>query len=167
MNFHADLGFGESFVDLSDLPVMSADIESGANQTTIVSRTPNTRNMSVCRVGAGIGQCNMSGIGNMNPEHFYFNGGFGSYHLSFDGEQHRDIDATIQVGLGKCSITIPPSAARVQVFYDDGLLSSYDFSGLTRRRDGYATSVGFDNSKAPVLTLRLETGMGRISVSYH
>jgi hypothetical protein len=52
------------------------------------------------------------------------------------------------------------------VFYDDGLLSSFNFSGLTKRREGYATSVGFDQSTRPILTLRLSSGLGRMSVSY-
>jgi hypothetical protein len=69
--------------------------------------------------------------------------------------------------MGKVAISIPPEAARVQVIYDDSYFSSFTFNGLNKRRDGYFTSVGFDQSRAPILTLRLSSGLGKMVVNYH
>jgi hypothetical protein len=163
----ADLGFGEAVLDVSGLPLLGATIETGASRATVVSNAPNPQAMSVCQVNAGIGECQINGISNFNATKFVFNGGVGSYSLNFGGRLSRNLEAFISVGLGRCQITIPPEAGRVQVFYDDGLLSSFNFSGLTKRREGYATSVGFDQSTRPILTLRLSSGFGKMSVSYH
>ncbi|HEX5317406.1 MAG TPA: hypothetical protein VFX22_12225, partial [Candidatus Kapabacteria bacterium] len=96
-----------------------------------------------------------------------FHGAVGSYHLGFEGRLTHNLDAFVEIGLGMCSLSIPPTAGRVQVFYDDGLLSSFSFSGLTKIREGYARSPGFNYSTSPILTLHLSSGAGKISVTYH
>jgi hypothetical protein len=163
---NANLGFGEATLDVSSLPLLAAQIETGASKATIGSNAPNPQAMNICQINAGIGECQVAGISNFNAAKFVFNGGVGSYQLGFGGRLTRNLEAFISVGLGKCQISIPPEAGRVQVFYDDGLLSSFNFSGLTKRREGYATSVGFDQSTRPILTLRLSSGLGRMSVNY-
>ena len=169
MDFRADLGFGdgESSLDLSGLPITSMVIETGATKATIFSQKPNPNVISTCRLSAGLGECSFTGISNLNANNFIFEGGVGSYHLGFEGRLAHNLDASVSLGFGMCSLSIPPTAGRVQIFYDDGPLSSYTFSGLTVRRSGYATSVGFNNSTSPVLTLRLSSVLGKISVSYH
>jgi len=167
IDFAADLGFGESSLNLSGLPIVNASIETEAARARICSYEANPQILGNCQVRAGFGECTFCGISNLNAKHFNFHGGVGSYHLSFDGHMMRDLDAQVELGLGVCSITIPPTSARVQVFYDDGVFSSYSFSGLVKRREGYATSVGFEHSTSPVLTLRLSAGAGKMSVSYH
>jgi hypothetical protein len=164
---NANLGFGEATLDISALPVTGASIETGASKAMILSNAPNPQPMSTCQVNAGIGECSVMGIANFNATKFVFNGGVGSYNLGFSGRLTRNMEAFISVGLGRCQIAIPPDAGRVQVFYDDGFLNSFSFSGLTKRREGYATSPGFDLSTRPILTLRLSSGLGKMSVSYH
>lgn len=166
-SLNASFGFGEATLDISGLPLTSATIETGASKATVISNGPNAQPMSVCQVNAGIGECRVDGIANFNATKFVFNGGVGSYQLGFGGHLTRNMEAFISVGLGKCHISIPPDAARVQVFYDDGLLNSFNFNGLTQRREGYATSPGFDLSTRPILTLRLSSGLGKMSVNYH
>ncbi len=165
--FSANLGFGQSTLDLSGLPLTSASIETGASQADIYCMQPNTETLDYCSVRAGLGQCTFLGISNLNANHFTFHGAVGSYHLGFEGRLQHNLDAVIELGMGKCSLSIPPTAGRVQVFYDSGLLSSFSFSGLARVRNGYARSPGFDLSNSPILTLHLSSGVGSISVSYH
>ncbi len=167
IDFAANLGFGESSLDLSGLPITDASIETGASKAHIYCNTANTATLRHCSVHAGIGQCYFNGISNLNAQHLTFHGGFGSYHLGFEGKLTQNLDAIIDIGIGMCTLSIPPMACRVQVFYDDGLLSSFSFSGLAERRDGYWTSPGFDLSTSPILTLHLSSGAGKISVSYH
>jgi len=163
----ADLGFGESSLDLSGLSLTNASIETGASRATIRATEPNPQAMGSCTVKAGIGQCSFTGISNLNANRFTFHGGVGSYHLGFEGRLSHDVDAVVDVGLGMCTISVPPTAGRVQIFYEEGLLNSFSFTGLAVRRDGYATSVGFDRATGPVLTLHLSSGAGKMSVSYH
>jgi len=167
IDFVADLGFGESSLDLSGLPITDARIESGASKVHVFCNQPNPAQLRNCFVHAGIGECTFTGISNLSANQFTFNGGFGSYHLGFDGKLTRNLQANIDLGIGMCTVSIPPTSCRVQVFYDDGLLSSFSFSGLQERRSGYWTSPGFDLSFSPVLTLHLSSGAGKISVSYH
>ncbi|GEM_PF-2445647 len=167
MYFAADLGFGESVLNLSGLPLTDAEIETGASKAYLYSTEPNPQPLETCSLRAGLGQCTFNGISYLNAEHFLFHGAVGSYHLGFEGKLTRNLDAVIELGLGMCTLSIPATAARVQVFFDDGLLSSYSFSGLAVRRDGYATSPGFNYSTSPVLTLHLSSGAGKISVAYH
>jgi hypothetical protein len=166
MEFSADLGFGESVLDLTRLPITRAYIETGASHATIYANEPNPETMSDCTVKAGVGECSFSGISNLNTHRFHFNGGVGSYRLGFEGKLTQNMEADIDVGIAKCIMTIPAVAARVQVFYDDNMFSSYSFNGLAIRREGYATSPGFDHSNAPILTLRLSSAAGRMAVIY-
>jgi hypothetical protein len=171
IDFTADLGFGESSLDLSGLPITDARIETGASNAHIYCNSLNPVPLHNCSIRAGIslGQCRLNGISNLNAEHFTFYGGFGTYHLGFEGKLTRNMDAVIDIGMGMCTLSIPPTACRVQVIYEDGLLSSfsYSFSGLVERRDGYWTSPGFNLSTSPILTLHLSSSVGKISVSYH
>jgi hypothetical protein len=166
IDFSANLGFGESILDLSGLMLTNAMIETGASGANIFCNQPNPRTMHACSVRAGIG-CNFSGISNLNADRFKFEGAFGRYHLGFEGHLTHNLDAVVEIGVGMCFITIPPTAARVQVFYEPGILSSYVSSGLVKRRDGYETSAGFDRSTSPILTLHLSSSAGKMSVSYH
>lgn len=162
----ADIGFGQSTLDLSGLLLQGARIETGASNTHITLRESNPAQMGLCEISAGVGECVADGLSYLNARKFDFNGGIGSYQLSFNGKLKQNMDAEISVGVGKVAINIPPEAGRVQVFYDDNFFSSCQLSGLTVKRDGYATSVGFDQSSAPILTLRLSTGLGKMIVSY-
>ncbi|MBS1904651.1 MAG: hypothetical protein JSS75_13165 [Bacteroidetes bacterium] len=166
INLWAETGFGESVIDISGLAVVGMGIQNQASKSRIVARTQNRSVMEFCNVNAGLGECTMDGICNYNVKTFKFTGGIGYYELNFTGTMQRDLDANVEVGCGKVVINIPPGAARVQAFYDDNLFSSFSFSGLNKRRDGYYTSVGFDQSRAPILTLRLSTGVGKMVVSY-
>ncbi|MDP4198528.1 MAG: hypothetical protein Q8922_00680 [Bacteroidota bacterium] len=167
IDFNANLGFGESSIDLTRLALTNVEIETGASRAMICSNEPNPQVLYNCSVKAGLGECTFCGISNLNAKHFSFSGAVGSYHLGFEGRLEQNLEARVSVGLGTCTISIPPLAGRVQIFYDDGMFTSYTFSGLAIRREGYATSPGFDRSNSPILTLRLSTGAGKMAVSYH
>ncbi len=162
----AEMGFGESELDLSGLWLQDLNLETGANQARVYVRSPNPGSMDKCSISAGVGEFTMEGIGFLNTSKFDFNGGFGMYRLHFGGKLKKNLEANVSVGLGKLSLRIPPSAGRLQVFYDDGVFCSYNFTGIVKKRDGYATSVGFDQSNAPVLTLRITSGAGKVNVVY-
>ena len=167
MDFSAELGFGESSLNLSGLPIVNATIETGASRARISSNEPNPQVLGNCTVRAGLGEVIFSGISNLNAKHFTFHGGVGSYHLAFDGKLLQNLDAQVEVGLGLCSLAIPATAGRVQVFCDEGMFNSYSFAGLAERHKGYYTNPGFDLSTSPVLTLHLSAGLGKMSVTYH
>ena len=167
VSISAQLGFGESLLDLTGLSLTSAYIETGSAKTEIKMSEHNPIPMSRCKINAGFGEFSMDGISDLNADRFDFSGGVGYYNLSFNGKLTKNLDATVEVGLGKVAINIPPEAGRVQVIYDDSFFSSFSFSGLAKRRDGYYTSVGFDQSSAPTLTLHLSSGLGKMIVNYH
>jgi hypothetical protein len=166
VSISAQFGFGESMMDWTGLKLASAYVETGASNARISLRAPNQQPMSGCKVSAGIGSFIMDGICNLNASRYEFSGGVGYYKLFFNGKLQRNLDASVEVGLGKVSMDIPPDAGRVQIYYDENMFSTFTFQGLTKKRDGYATSVGFDNSNAPILTLRLSSGMGKMEVRY-
>lgn len=167
IDFTANLGFGESSIDLTRLPLTNVDIETGASRATICANEPNQQVLGNCSVKAGLGECTFCGISNLNARHFSFSGSVGSYHLGFEGRLVHDLDAQIDVGIGVCTMTIPALAGRVRVFFEDNMFTSYTFDGLVRRREGYATSPGFNLSTSPILTLHLTSVAGRMAVSYH
>jgi hypothetical protein len=166
VSISAIFGFGESIMDWTGLSVTSAYIETGASNARVTLKAPNPFQMTGCKVSAGIGSFVMDGICNLNATRYEFSGGVGYYKLFFNGKLQRDLEARVEVGLGKVTIDIPPDAGRVQIYYDENVFSSFSFQGLNRRRDGYATSVGFDQSTAPILTLYLSSGMGKMEVRY-
>jgi hypothetical protein len=145
---------------------MNANIQSSASRTHITSHTQNPVAMDACTINAGLGECIVDGICNFNCKTFSFSGGIGYCELHFTGNLQRNLDATVEVGCGKVVMNVPPTAGRVQVYYEDNMFSSFACLGLNKRRDGYYTSVGFDQSLAPVLTLRLSSGVGKMVVNY-
>ncbi len=166
MTLHAELGFGQSDLDLTGLGITALNVETGASKSRVIVRQPNPQVMATCQVNAGLGECRLLGIANFNAQRFSFSGGFGAYELGFQGHLSRNMDASITLGVGKCMVNIPPDCGRVQVYYEDGILSSFLFQGLTKRREGCYTSVGFEQSTAPILTLHLSSGMGKMTVNY-
>lgn len=162
----AEMGFGESKLDLSGLWLQNLNLETGANQAHVYLRSHNPGAMDICSVSAGVGEFTMEGIGFLNTSKFEFSGGFGMYNLNFAGKIKKNLEANISVGLGKLSVRVPPDAGRLQVFYDDGVFCSYRLAGIAKRRDGYATSPGFDRSNAPVITLHIASGAGKVEVVY-
>jgi hypothetical protein len=166
ISFNAQLGFGTSLIDLTGIPIQQAYVETGASKVQMVMAAPNPVQMSTYSVSAGLGECAINGISNSNAARFQFDGGIGYYTLGFDGELQHNMDASVSVGLGKVTIFIPAKTARVQIFFDDNLFSAYQFDGIPQRRSGYASSVGFDRSNAPTLTLHLSSGMGKMHVIY-
>jgi hypothetical protein len=153
-------------LDLSGLWLQNLNLETGANQARVFLKSPNPGSMESCSVSAGVGEFTMEGIGHLNTSKFEFNGGFGMYNLNFAGKVRKNLEANISVGLGKLAIRVPPDAGRLQVYYDDGVFCAYRFAGIVKRRDGYATSPGFDQSNAPVITLRITSGAGKVDVVY-
>lgn len=166
LDLEAEMGFGESELDLSGLWLQELTLETGANQARVFLRSPNPGSMDKCTVSAGVGEFRMEGIGYLNTSKFDFNGGFGMYDLNFAGKLRKNLEANVSVGLGRLSVRVPPTAGRLQIFYDDGVFCSYNFAGVVKKRDGYATSAGFDQSNAPVLTLRITSGAGKVNVLY-
>ena len=167
VSISAQLGFGESFMDWTGLSLTAAYVETGSAKTEIRLTEHNPIPMSACKINAGFGEFSMSGISDLNADRFEFFGGVGYYSLNFNGKLTKNLNATVEVGLGKVTINIPPEAGRVQIIYDDSFFSSFSFNGLTKRRDGYFTSVGFDQSLAPILTLHLSSGLGKMIVNCH
>jgi hypothetical protein len=166
ISLSAQLGFGESNLDLTGLSLTCTYIETGTAKTEVHLHEMNSIPMNFCKINAGFGEFAMDGICNLNTGKFVFSGGVGYYNLSFTGTLNKDMEADVEVGMGKVSINIPPEAGRVQIMYDDSYFSSFSFNGLTKRKDGLFTSVGFENSKAPVLTLKLSSGLGKMVVNY-
>jgi hypothetical protein len=166
VSISAIFGFGEAMLDWTGLALTSAYIETGASNARVTVKAPNTYQMTGCKVSAGIGSFIMDGICNLNANRYEFSGGVGYYKLFFNGKLQRNLDARVEVGLGKVTMDIPPDAGRVQIYYDENVFSSFSFQGLSRKREGYATSVGFEQSTAPILTLYLSSGMGKMEVRY-
>lgn len=166
IDFNATLGFGASTLDLTKLNLTNAYIETGAARAVIYANEPNQQELQSCTVKAGLGECSFMGISNLNAKHFTFKGAVGSYHLGFEGRLEQNLDARVDMGIGVCTISIPPLAGRVQVFFDNGMFSSYSIIGLNVRRPGYATSPGFELSHSPILSLHLSTSAGRMAIVY-
>jgi hypothetical protein len=167
IEFNADLGFGESVLDLTRLRMTNAYVETGASHVTIFANEPNPEVLNTCTIKAGLGGCTFLGISNLNIKHLDFKGAVGTYRLGFEGRLVQDMDAYVDMGIGFCTIAIPPVAGRVRVFYDESMFSTYEFRGLVMHHDGFATSPGFDLSNAPVLTLHLSNAAGKTAVIYH
>ncbi len=169
LSISARLGYGESQLDWTGLALTCAYVETGSAKTHIQIREHNAIPMNGCRINASFGEFSMDGISDLNTNRFIFSGGIGRYKLNFNGKLTQNLDATIEVGMGNVSINIPPEAGRVRVMYDDSYFSSFTFNGLAQHKNGVYnfTSVGFDQSTAPILTLHLSSGLGKMTVNYH
>ncbi len=109
MELELDFGAGSATLDLSGLPLLGLEVNTGASESEIRVGEVNPAAMASASINVGAARLSMHGIGNLNAERVAVKAGLGSVSLGLDGEWPRDGRVSVEMGLGALEIRVPES----------------------------------------------------------
>lgn len=154
------MGATAATVDLGGLTLRGLHIESGATDQTLDFSEPNRARVGAVSMNVGAASFTARNLANANASSLHVTGGVGELDLGFGGTWTGDLDATVQVTLGKITLRIPRDVGvqlDVQRF-----LATFDSDGLVKR-DGSYFSDNWDTAKYK-LRVHLQTTLGGIVI---
>jgi hypothetical protein len=152
------VGAAAADVELGGLNVTRLIVSQGASDFGLSFSELNQAEMSRLQVTAGASNMTLSGLANANAEHISFKGGAGAYTLRFDGELQRDVEVSIDAGLGSVVIVVPEGIAAEATF--GGAVTDVDAVHEWARTDnGYALEG--EGSK---ITFKITMGVGSLEL---
>ncbi|MBN2365035.1 MAG: hypothetical protein EH225_02870 [Calditrichaeota bacterium] len=161
MNLDFDFGVIKGDLDLSGLSLKNIDLEVGVSKTEIFFLEPNPVVMESFSIEGGVGKLNIEKIGNARLREFNFEGGIGSYELDFSGEYKENMEAKIELGMGKLVLYLPTEIG-TRITVDKTFLSSFSIDDVYKNGDVY-TNDRWEKTRYN-LDLNIETGPGKIDV---
>ncbi len=161
MDMDLDLGVIKGNMELGGLKLSDFQMQIGVSTATVMFSQENPILLNRCSLEGGVGKLSVEKLGNANIKNFEFNGGMGSYVLDFSGKYREDMDANIEMGMGKLTLYLPKYiGTHIQV--DKSFLSSFSIDDVYKRGDDYYNDQWEKTSRS--LNLKLETGVGKVEV---
>lgn len=159
-----DLAFGaaDATIELGGIRLQRAQIKTGASRTMLRVSSPNREECERLNIEVGAARFEAQGLGNLNARQLSLRGGVGEVILDFTGDWQRNLDASIEMGLGALTLRVPTGLGVRLV--RDGLLASFDSQGLTKRGDVYY-SENWENATHR-LSLEVDAALGSIRVEW-
>jgi hypothetical protein len=153
-----NVGAAAAEVALGGLSLTKLIVAQGASDFDLSFSEPNRAEMDTLRLTAGASRMNLSGLANANAESIVFKGGAGSYTLRFDGELRRDVEVSIDGGVGSFVIVVPEGTPAEATF--EGAMTDVDaVHEWARTDDGYA--LGGEGFK---ISFRITMGVGSLEL---
>ncbi|MGH7671199.1 MAG: LiaF domain-containing protein [Gemmatimonadaceae bacterium] len=160
MDLTLSLGATEARVDLGGLTLRGLHMESGAADETVDFSSPNRAPIGTITVEVGAANFAATNLANANAATIHVRGGVGAVDLGFGGTWTRDLNADIQVTLGKVTLRVPHDVG-VQLDMQR-FLTTFDNDGLVKR-DGSYYSDNWDSARYH-LRIHVQTTFGAIAV---
>ncbi len=154
------LGATDADIDLGGLTLRGLHVESGAAAATVNFSSPNLGKIGTATIDLGAADLTARNLGNANAASLVVKGGVGSLDLGFGGTWTGDLDADVQMTLGKITLHVPRDVG-VQLNMQR-FLTSFDNDGLVKR-DGAYYSDNWDSAKYH-LRLHVQTVLGGVSI---
>jgi hypothetical protein len=155
-------GAAEANLDLGGMRVRRLDVQTGASRTRLSVAQPNQETCRSAEFQVGAAQFHATGLGNLRAERLRVQGGVGDVVLDFSGDWARNLDATVDMGLGSLTLRMPTDVG-IRIVRS-GRLSSFDSEGLTRRGDAYYS--GNWDAAANRLSLTVNAALGSVRVAW-
>ena len=153
-------GAGRAEVELGGLKIRSAQIQTGASETSINVSSANAESCSKFDLQVGAAELRAEGLGNLNCESVNVDGGVGDVTLDFNGAWRVDADVDIDMGLGALTLRLPRGLG-VQV-HKTGFLASFDSQGLVKRGNVYYSENWEQASNRA--SIRIDAAFGSVKV---
>lgn len=146
-------GANQTTAELGGLSLTDLTINQGAADSRFRFSELNHEQMGKFEVNAGAANINLLGLANANVSNeIVFKGGAGNYTLEFDGELQRDLDVSIDAGLGNLIIVVPEGVS-AEVTLQGALTNinstgEWDKSGSTYMMSGTGPTIYIDITMA-------------------
>lgn len=153
-----NVGAASADIELGGLALTGLAVSQGASSFDLGFSEVNQVEMDTFSIVAGASKMNLSGLANTNAAQITFKGGAGSYSLRFDGELRRDVEVTIDAGLGQMVIIVPEGEAAEVTF--QGAATDVDAVHEWERTDsGFVLPGG-----GPTITFQIKMGVGGLEL---
>ncbi|MDT8368280.1 MAG: LiaF-related protein [Longimicrobiales bacterium] len=160
MDLRLKFGAGRSTIDLGGLALRDLDIETGASESELDVSRPNSQVLRRAQLDVGAAEFTALRLGNLNLERLDVTLGVGDLTLDFSGALERDIEVTIDMGLGSLELRLPEAVGlRLE---KSSFLTSFDTEGFERRDGVYYSSNWDDASRRIDVTIDAAFGSIRI-----
>lgn len=158
-----ELSFGaiEADIELGGLTLRSAQVRTGASETTVSFASPARGSCDRLEFSVGAAEFEALQLGNSGCRLVSLEGAVGEMHLDFTGQGWSgDTRLHIKVGLGEVRITVPETVGiRMNA---NRFLASVTHSGLVRQ-GSYLQSPGFDGAESR-LVIEVEAALGSVEI---
>lgn len=163
LELESNSGVGESNIVLSGMAVRDLSLRSGVGETRISMLEPNRDICERVDITSGVGDIEVTGLGNFGFDSFRFRGGVGESKLDFSGEWMRLGRIEIEVGIGGVEILIPRDVG-AEIRTSKGLFSDFKMEGFSQRGDVF-TSDNMDRVEK-VVKFEVRSGIGEVRVRW-
>ena len=155
-----ELGAVEADIALGGLALSSVRVEAGASSSRVSFDAPNPVEMDELDLHAGAASITVSGLANANAAEMRVVAGVGNVDLDFGGRWRRDINATVDVALGRARVRVPHGIGiRVEM---SRVLARFQHPDLARQGDAWVSADWETASHR--LTLRMNTTFGSVEI---
>ncbi|MFQ5583940.1 MAG: hypothetical protein ACE5GL_05850, partial [Calditrichia bacterium] len=161
LSLNLDLGLVKGELSLGGLQLQEIKMSSGVSKAFVSFNEPNPILLKRFEIEAGVGDLELTELGNANIKYFKFEGGIGNYVLDFSGDLRQDSRVDIDVSLGKLKMLIPSShGVRIQV--EKSFLSSFSIDDVYIK-DGNYYNANWEKSEIN-LDINIVSEVGKVSV---
>jgi len=158
MDLTLNVGAASADIELGGLALTDLSVSQGASSFDLTFSEANQVEMDAFNIVAGASKMNLSGLANANAAQVTFKGGAGSYTLRFDGELRRDLEVTVDAGLGQVVIIVPEGVAAEVTF--EGAATDVDAVHEWERTDSGFALPG----EGPTITFQIKMGVGGLEL---
>ena len=160
LDLDIELGAVEGDISLGGLALSSVSVEAGASSSRVSFDTPNRIAMARLDLHAGAASLTATNLANANAREIRVAAGVGNLDLDFGGQWTRDIDATVDIALGRARIHVPASVGiRVEM---SKVLARFHHPGLVKQGEAWVSTNW--ESASHRLTLRMNTTFGSVEI---
>ncbi|HUF28225.1 MAG TPA: LiaF domain-containing protein [Gemmatimonadaceae bacterium] len=155
-----ELGAVEADIALGGIPLNRLRIDVGASRSAIDFDRPNTVVMRSLELHSGAAGLRATGLANARASEMRVAAGVGSVDLDFGGTWTQDLEASIDIAIGRVRMRIPPHVGvRVEM---SRFLTKFDHPDFERRGNLFV-SRNWDSAEHR-LSLRVNTAFGSVSI---
>jgi hypothetical protein len=160
VDLELQFGAAEATIELGGLRLNRLHLATGASATQLRFSRPNLIEAEEVEIQAGAAKLEAWGLANLRTGSLSVSGGVGEVLLDFTGEWTRDLEASIEMGLGSVTIQVPRGlGVRVE---RDGFLAGFDGEGLIKRGNVYH-SENYEKARYH-LSIDLEAALGSVRI---
>jgi hypothetical protein len=157
-----ETGAIDGYFEFGGLPLTRMVIKEGAGNTVYDFSQPNPETMSLLDIDAGAVNLEMKHLANANFTEMRLNGGAASYKLHFGGTLRQNANVQINTGLASVELLIPSgTAAKIE---SRTTLAGIDMGEGFLKKDGVYRTQAAIEGQSPLLTIRVDTSLGSVSL---
>lgn len=160
LDLQLQFGAAEADIELGGLSLERLQVTTGASKTRLKISKPNLIEADEVVLEAGAASLEVIGIPHLRAREVEVSGGVGELLLDFTGEWRRDLEMSIQMGLGSLTLRVPRGLG--VKLTREGFLAGFDSEGLTKRGDVYY-SERYDDARHH-LVVELEAALGNVRI---